>query len=104
MTNPDSSKATPRLWTLSSSGVFLGHNKKGALPFFILDGDGQWLGRVDTLDHAALIVAAVNAYDKARELAAFLVEREGEVRNRNERLRLYEQAREVLRIRGGDDE
>src|SRR3990167_9512175 len=77
MTKPDLSKATPRPWRVEAYR----YSKRGQVytrPAAVISGDGKhWIAN-SVMGHnfdgsseanAALIVAAVNTYDKARELA-----------------------------------
>ena len=95
MTTPDLSKATPRPWTtepLSPTGIRS-----------VLSADNEIVCS-GTNEDTALIVAAVNAYDKARELAERQLHLHHVSSGRIEGCCCSpcKLAREVLRIMGGD--
>src|SRR3990167_6593579 len=113
MTNHDSSKATPRPWRaidesrISPKGeVSIAYYLEGLYATHVASLDcgefrgDQKRGQETAHANAALIVAAVNAYDKARELAEFVLVVCSPNAKGTEK-ELHDKAREVLEIMGG---
>ena len=107
----DLSMATPRPWRVEAYR----YSKRGQVytrPAAVISGDGKhWIANSvmgHNLDgsseaNAALIVAAVNAYDKARELAELTCDVDFGISSGAPCQKIRDKAREVLRIMGGDN-